>query len=554
LSHAGFTPINNIVDITNYIMLKYGQPMHAFDLAAVGGKKVFVRLSKIGEECKALDGNTYALEAPVLVIADAARPIAIAGVIGGEESKVKTETRSIWLEAASFEPKAVRKSAKMLHLRTEASARFEKGVDANGIDPALQEAVHLLQTIASGQAATGRVDLKQTMAKPRITVRLAKVNQLLGTELSFSEVISLLQRLEFTISTLNDTSFMAIPPSYRFDVQMEVDVIEEIGRLYGYQHIPIRKPYFTFSTVRHDPMYEFETKVRKQLVSLGLQECITPDLISPKLALMAQEMLLGETSLLKTLHAKSEEFSILRPTLLPGLVDVAEKNIAQNNRSLHLFEIGRIHFKHKETTVEKTTAAILMAGSSRPAHWSQKTANVNFYDILGIVEALFESLHASSLSLASSNHTSFHPYRQVNITHDQEIIGSCGQIHPMLVRGIDMELYYAEIDLTALLPLVPARITMQKLPTFPSSERDWTLALPLNVPMAKICSAIAAANEPLLEHYSLIDLYTPPQSQKAPQATIRFTYRDKDKTVLHEEVEDAHKRVVETVVKILSTV
>ena len=540
---SGFRPINNIVDISNYILIKTGQPLHAFDSGKIEGRILSVQTLDTAQSFTGLDGAARDLSAGALLICDTQKPLAIAGILGGANSAVTESTRSIVLEAALFDTLSIRKTARLLGLRTESSQRFEKGIDWHYIPEALNEACHLIAQVTGGKAASGTIDVKKHKFVLReIPLRAARVNQILGTQLSLGEIEEILQRLGCKTRALENTIHVVIP-SYRNDLTQEIDLIEEVARIYGYNNIEKKTPICTTSHMPDDPFYSFECEVRRRMIAQELQEIITCNLISPKLS-----ELLPQVPMLKVLHSKSEDFSILRASLLPSHLDVVRMNLDQKNAALSAFEMGRIHLKQGDGIVEIPMLGIVFYGKTRPHHWDRKPTDLDFYDLKGSIETLSAALKAA-VTFQSSSHQSFHPGRQADMHSNGLVIGSLGEVHPQLLARLDIKqrVFFAEINLAHLLRLYRAHVRCQPLPSFPSTERDWTLPLPLDLPCTTLFEQIQSFHSPLFEKAELIDLYVKPDDPLQRNATIRFTYRDPLKTISFEEAEAVHAKLMDHV-------
>lgn len=539
LEACGQKSINHVVDVANYMMLKWGQPMHAFDYDLLEGKKIDIGPAKHPFKFLGLDQIEREVPAGTLLISDAHRPVALAGVMGGANSAVSDKTTRILLESAYFEPIAVRNAARKLGLRTESAQRFEKGIDPMGTFEALYEASQLI-----GGRVKGAVDVKKERLAPKqITYRPARINQWLGTQLSATEMEEIFVRLGFKVKGTEVTV-----PLYRSDITEEVDLIEEVARIYGYNNIEKKAARCTPSPVANDPIFVFENELRRQLVGLGLTEVLTCDLISPKLAEVARSIVPRSMAFLQATYAKTEEYSVLRASLLPGLLQVTRKNIDQKNANLTLFEIGRIHFLQEGKPVEIPMGAILLTGKDDLPHWGHKTSSVDFFDVKGMVERLIPG------AFIPSTHLTFHPGRQANLRVGDDIVGSLGEIHPALLEkfGIDQRVYYAEFDLLHLMKNKKNQVRVAPLPQFPASERDWTLPLDLKTPIDTIFNAIYVQKSPLLEKIELIDLYLP-EATAQKNATFRLTYRDWAKTISFEEAEKEHAKIIASVEASLSS-
>lgn len=544
LKKAGISPISNVVDITNYLLLKRGQPMHAFDLEKLQDSIEVAPLKK-PVSFKGLDENTYALTEGTLCVLSGQEPVAIAGVLGGKRSAISSDTSSILLEAAVFNPVLIRKSLRGYSLRTESALRFEKGIDAAGLHETLQEASFLLQTLCGARPTGGTLPSKEGICPNKtIPLRAKRIETILGTHIALGEIQSILNRLEMKTEVLSEDSLSVEVPYYRHDVTREIDLIEEVARIFGYQNLSQKASRYHGSTLPHDPAYLQEELLRKKLLSQGLQETLTSDLISPTLLKLSLDTFLPDITYLKALHAKTEEYSILRPSLLPNLLSVAKRNLDHKNKDLSLFEIGRIHFLQKETLVELPMLGIFLLGQKQLPHWSSKTIPFDFFDLKGQVESLLASLHIKA-RFSPKQHTSFHPYRACDLYLEEKRIGSLGELHPLLLEkiGIEERAFFAEISLEGL-TVASQKTNVQPLSVFPASERDLTLTLSKELPMEKVFLAIDTLSLPLLEKWELIDLYFP-ENTAHKNATVRFTYRDPLKTVLFEEVEKEHTKLTE---------
>lgn len=554
LENCGLKSINNAVDIANFIMIKYGQPLHAFDFNKIEGKTIHVAASEKTQAFHGLDEIKREIPPGTLLISDTHKPIAIAGVLGGANSAVSTDTTAILLEAAYFDPMTVRIGSKKTGVRTESSQRFEKGIDPAGIKEALDAACRLLLDVCHGTLAKGVIDEKKHPLAPKeIFCRTERINQLLGTKISQTEIEEIFQRLDFKTQSVGNGKLRVEVPLYRSDVNEEIDLVEEAARIYGYNNIEKKSPLCTNSQIPHDPAYLFEKECRNRLVALGLQEFLNCDLISPKLADISSEIKAPQIAFLQTLHSKSEEYSILRASLLPGLLQVAKGNIDQKNQTIHAFEMGRIHFLQKEKVIEIPMAAILLTGREKPSNWSQKSKEADFFDLKGILENLLDSLNVKGCIFQPSQHISFHPGRQANLFVDGLIVGSFGEVHPSLLEKFDIKqrVIYAELNLDDLAARKKSNVRMSPIPLFPASDRDWTIPLPLDMPIQSIFDGIHSLGSHLLEKVDLIDLYTP-ENGTQKNATFRFIYRDKLKTISFEDVEAEHAKLLSQVSKLLA--
>lgn len=547
---AGMRSINNIVDVTNYVMLALGQPMHAFDYDKIDGKTLSIKLTEKEITFKTLDHEKRKVPKDTLMIYDQTGPLAIAGVMGGFDSEVQESTSDILLEAANFNASCVRRTSKTLHLRTESSIRFERKIDQKKITHALDYAAHLIHQVAGGTVAEGMIDI---LAKPyknkKIRLRVERVNNLLGTTLSTSEIESFFERLEMSVETTDNKTLQVTTPSYRNDLDEEVDLIEEVARVYGYNNIKKSKPSVINSSIPHTPMYLMEQKMRTLLLQEGLQEFLTCDLISPKLSTLSLEKTFPKEETIHVLHPSSIDQSILRTSLLPGLMQAIKHNFDRQIEDISAFEIGRIHFKDDNHFHEQTAAAIVMTGKQHPHSFEGKNQDVDFFDIKGVLENILDSLGISSVTFSHANLKSFHPGKQATLTVESIPIGVLGEIHPKRLEILDIEkrIFFAQLDLRELFQLKAPFKQMQPLPKFPNSDRDWTFTLKKDIPIQTIMHHIRNFHSKLLKNFFLLDLYESEKIGKTyKNLTFRFIYRDDQKTIEQPQVEKEHNRLIKT--------
>ena len=530
LEQAGYRPINCAVDIANYIMLKTGQPFHFFDFDLLEGGALEVGPAHEPQTFLGLDQIERSIPAGTLLISDKQGPVAIAGCLGGARTAVSENTRTILVEAAYFRPESIRATCKALRFRTESSLRFEKGIDPNVIEHALDEACALLTELCGGHAERGTVNLTQQSFLPKlIPCRTQRVNQVLGTHLQQEEIAEILRHIDCPC-----VGEVATVPFYRRDLTEEIDLVSEVARLYGHHRVEKKAPLCITSPVPNDPLYLFDQQVRSLLVGAGLQEMITSNLIGPQLAQFA----CADTPAIRVLHPKSEEHSLLRPSLLPGLLQAARLNADHQILSYRAFEMGKIYLS---TDAETLSAALLFVGKSAPDHWSRAEREDDFFDLKGVLEQFFHALHLRCL-FTTSNYKQFHPVRQAHLQIGDRCVGSMGEIRPGLVDH-PQRIFCAEIDLEALHSLLPGRVKMHAIPQLPSSTRDWTRALPLRYPIQALFDLIRSYAPPRLEKVELIDLYMPDGATQK-NATFRFIYRDLLKTLSYEEVEAEHTKLL----------
>ena len=545
---CGIRSINNVVDVGNLVMLELGQPLHMFDADKIEGKKIIITAQTDYQELETLDDIKRPIPPDALLICDVSGPLAFAGVMGGKHSAVTDQTVNVLIEAAYFTPQAIRKSARLLNLKSDSSQRFEKGVDPNGVINALNDAAFLLQKVAGGKICKGFIDHKaHEFVEKKIACRVQRVNHLLGTHLSAREMTELLLRLEMHILQETNHELLVAVPTYRNDISSEIDLVEEVARVYGYNNIPKPIPSLTTSAIPDTPLYLMEKAIRSRLIAEGLQEFMTCDLISPTQAAMALEHSMSKEALISVLLSHSVDQSVLRSSLLPGLLQVVKYNVDHGVTNIAGFEIGRAHFKEKDQYIEPIIAGIILSGQRAPFHWSPKPEDFDFYDLKGIIENLFSSLNIDAVEFETSHLQNFHPGRQAKIRKGEALLGVIGEVHPDRVAIIDVpqRIFFAEINLQDLMALVPKQWTVADVAQFPGSERDWTVTLNEELPIAEMIRALYSVPSRVLEKVILLDLYKSEQIGKDKKnATFRFFYRDREKTIAYETVEKEHARLI----------
>jgi phenylalanyl-tRNA synthetase beta chain len=548
LTACGMRPVNNVVDATNYVMLECGHPMHAFDLDHLEGE-IIIRSAGNGETIETLDGKSRTLTSDMLVIADAKKPVAVAGVMGGLKSEVTNGTKRILLESAYFRPGSVRKTSKRMGLKSESSHRFERGTDPNGLVYALNRVTSLIGELTHGRVRRGILDIKFHEFPTHVyTCRLSRINDILGTMISANEVETIFHRLGFGTTFDGQNTFTLTIPTSRNDVQGEIDLIEEVARIYGYDNIPRRVSHYSASTIPHAPIFLFEREMKSRLIGAGLQEFLTCDLIGPAALGVIQEA--PSSSQVTVLNPTSVEQSILRTSLLPGLLQVVKYNVDHQNFDLSGFEVGRIHFKQDGGYKEQSVAGIVLTGKRSPHHHDPKPTDMDFFDLKGILENLFVGMGMDHVFFKRSNLPQFHSGRQATLHFGALEIGAMGEIHPSIQRKLDVSqrILFAELNLHDLFPLWKRDWKIQPLPIFPGSERDWTLSLKNEVPIQEVIKSIRSVHSTLLEEVSLLDIYRSDSlGADKKNATFHFVYRDSSKTVSQEEVDNEHTRLTQAV-------
>lgn len=552
---SGIRPINNIVDVTNFVMLEYGQPLHAFDADQVANGEIIVRLAEAGEVLVTLDDQERKLEPHMLVIADATKALGLAGVMGGASSEVTESTVNILLESAKFSGKAIRKTSRQLGLRSESSLRFEKEVDPGRVIDALNRAATLIAELGNGLVTDGIVEAKAAEAAPlKVTVSLHKINTFLGTTLSSLEVKTILARLGFPYEVQADEQFTVAVPTRRGDITLDVDLIEEVARVYGYDNIPTTPIYGEVIPGALTKPQAIRRELRKRLSDAGLLEVVSYSFTSPQHTVLFPE-LAQEAKAVKLLMPMSEDRSVLRTNIIGQLIDIAQYNRNRKNESVALFELGSVFHTAEENITklpqEKHRFAALLTGNRISSSWNNKAVAYDFFDAKGIVEMISGVLGIQELiSYQSAQPMNFHPGRTaaIMLTLDgrEHIIGYVGQLHPELQLASDLtDTYVVEFDLENVYELANDDIVYKPLPRYPAIQRDIAVVVEDSVTVGELLASISATAGDLLESVQVFDVFTGERlGANKKSIAIALVYRHKERTLTDEEVTELHGGVV----------
>jgi phenylalanyl-tRNA synthetase beta chain len=548
LTRCGIRSINNLVDITNYVMLELGQPIHIFDANRLENRHLKIRLAQPEETLLTLEGKTATLKPDMLVIADAKAPVALAGVMGGEHSAVQPDTQDIVLESAAFAPGSVRRTSKVLGIRSESSYRFERGSDLQMVAFASRRAAQLVQELAGG---LGYKPLEASAPQPLPTViklNTERIKHFLGADIRDAQAAELLRRLGCVISS--GTSQMAITvPSWRLDITLEADLLEEIARLYGYDNIPAHVPAVHLTSVPESPLWDFKRQCAGLLAGMGYYEAMNSSTLSRAQAEFFVPGF-GQTPDAKPIalaNPLSLEQAILRPSLLPGLLQNACLNFQRQTPGVQFFEMGRVFFQDAEGRHETQRLALLLAGEIAGTHWNKKAQNADFYALTGSLDALAERLGLTRLQWMPLRHSAFHPRRAAILMSGRIILAWAGEIHPDLSDQLDRKepLVAAELDIEAWHALRPRAAVYSAIPAFPPVTRDLSVTAPLDVAYEKLSRAIRTSAGALLETENLIDLF---QGEKigADKRSLTFSlvFRHADRTLNDAEIEKTMAKIV----------
>lgn len=536
LTQAGMRPINNVVDVTNYVMLEWGQPLHAFDADKLHGEKIIVRRAQNGERFATLDGALRELSDEILLITDGRGPVAIAGIMGGQDSEVTDSTKRILLEIAQFSPLRVRRGVRELNLRSEASRRYERWVDPNNIPHVAGRAAQLLIECCGGQINGCLADnYPQTILPPVVALRFARCRQLLGLELSESEIVSALQRLGFTVENQGDRAIVSVP-TWRRDIEREVDLIEEVARIHGYDKIPTTLPSHSVSGAGLNAAQRLQEAARGALIGCGLQEIITYSLENSQAAERAG--LSNESAPVVLRNPLSEDYTQLRTSLLPSLLGALATNMRTKAR---LFEIGKaFHSKGAAQPDEPLKIGIALLDAPGEAHWQKQELPTDFYALKSVIDALLSALGAPSGDYRAAAHSSLHPGRTAEVFLNDEKLGVLGEVHPDVREnyGLKSRAVVAELDWTTLAKYTSLSRTAQPIIRVPSSDRDLALLLKTEITAAQVETIARRAGGELLESAHVFDVYTGtgiPEGHKSVAISLRF--RAADRTLTEDEVE-----------------
>jgi len=548
LAACGMRPINNIVDITNYVMLEYGQPLHAFDFRRIGGAKIIVRRARAGEKLTSLDGVERALNPEMLVIADQAIPVAIAGVMGGADSEVTGVTTSVLLESANFSQVSIRRTSSGLKLRSEASMRFERGISPELTVPAIRRATQLMLQIAGGTAARGIADAYPGKKEAKIIrLRTASVRQLLGLEVSQEQIINILTSLGFQCVQANSENAAVTVPYWRTDVNEPADLSEEVARIMGYAAIPTTMLSSELPKQQVDTGLAFREQLRDLMVAAGFQEVITYSLTSQeKLAKAA-----SAENAIRVANPLSAELEYLRTSLRPGLLSVLAANQKYEEGGIRLFEIGRVFWgKGNDLPDEREVLGGVISGPRGALSWLGEKGQSDFFDAKGTVESVLSRLGIVADYEASSEEK-LHPGRVARVVVGQTAVGIIGELHPKVAESFDLlpqPVALFELDIERLLTSMSEKRGYHPLSRFPRSVRDIAVLVEVQVPAKKMLEIVRGVS--LVSQVSLFDLYSGKQVPAGKKSVaFRIAYQSDSCTLTEEELETAENEILSRLAK-----
>lgn len=560
LESVGMRSINNVVDVTNYVLMELGHPLHAFDFNLLRGRRIIVKRAGEGEAFTTLDSQGRGLSHSDLVICDAEGPVALAGIMGGENSEVQPETVDILLESAYFDPIAIRRTGKRLGIHTESSHRFERGADVDMAPVALDRAAALILQVAGGSAAKGRIDVyPKVLTEKRLTIGTRRTNEILGLKLETLEIQRLLRSIGLSAEMAADRSEEALyvsVPTFRPDLEREIDLIEEVARLNGYDRIPTTMPVGRAICHRPTDRQRLVRRARNAMVAAGFSEVINYSFIAEaawdRLALKADDCRRRTVQILNPL---TEEQAVMRTSLVPSILETAARNLSYRSRDLALFELRPVFqsVAGEELPEEGLRLTAVMCGRREPEGWGQGQQAVDFFDLKGVVEGLIESFKISGCRWDGERGEPFlHPGKSCTLVLDGIVVGTLGEVHPKVLEGhdIDQPLFLFDLDLDALFAKTGSFAGFRPLSRFPDVYRDSAFLLDEDVSAQQVFDVMAGVKGRYVEDVVLFDLYRGagvPEGKKS--LAVRVRYRSADRTLTDEEINAVHGKIVKALGK-----
>ena len=554
LRNSGIRPINNVVDITNYVMLELGQPMHAYDYDCVADHTLIARRAKAGETLTTLDGNERELNESMLIIADTKGPIGVAGVMGGLTSEVTDKTTNVLFEAAVFNGPSIRRTSKALGMRSEASGRFERGVNHKYTAYAIDRAAQLLQQICpSCKVSVGVIDVYPEPVEQRtVTFTAEQINDYLGTSIEKDRMIDILTKLEFGITESGDT-IEALVPTWRDDVTVMPDIAEEVARIVSYDNIAPTIPVAILSSGGMTPKKALTKDVTHYLAHAGLSQIITFSFMH-KDGLTNMMLPEGDSryTAIPILNPISEEFPYMRTTLVPAVIEAAKRNIAQQNKDLWLFETANVYEPKElpltEVPHERPMACGIMMGKVAEAAWNQVQRDTDFYDVKGVVDGLLAKLGLTQFDIQPSSESYYHPGVSAHYTVNGVTIANYGELHPQVVKNFDLsgKVYMFEIDLEAVLSITVPPFRYQSFSKFPGTSRDLAIVAPVSVTSGEIVALIKEHGGEYLESVSIFDVYEGEHIEAGYRSlAYNLQFRSMEGTLNDEDIDGAIQAIID---------
>lgn len=554
LRNSGIRPINNVVDVTNYVMLELGQPMHAYDYDCVADHTLIARRAKAGETLTTLDGNERELNESMLIIADTKGPIGVAGVMGGLTSEVTDKTTNVLFEAAVFNGPSIRRTSKALGMRSEASGRFERGVNHKYTAYAIDRAAQLLQQICpSCKVSVGVIDVYPEPVEQRtVTFTAEQINDYLGTSIEKDRMVDILTKLEFGITESGDT-IEALVPTWRDDVTGMPDIAEEVARIVSYDNIAPTIPVAILSSGGMTPKKALTKEVTHYLAHAGLSQIITFSFMH-KDGLTNMMLPEGDSryTAIPILNPISEEFPYMRTTLVPAVIEAAKRNIAQQNKDLWLFETANVYepkaLPLTEVPHERPMACGIMMGKVTEAAWNQAQRDTDFYDVKGVVDGLLAKLGLTQYDIQPSSESYYHPGVSAHYTVNGVTIANYGELHPQVVKNFDLsgKVYMFEIDLEAVLSITVPPFRYQSFSKFPGTSRDLAIVAPVSVTSGDIVALIKEHGGEYLESVSIFDVYEGEHIEAGYRSlAYNLQFRSMEGTLNDEDIDGAIQAIID---------
>ena len=554
LRNSGIRPINNVVDVTNYVMLELGQPMHAYDYDCVADHTLIARRAKAGETLTTLDGNERELNESMLIIADTKGPIGVAGVMGGLTSEVTDKTTNVLFEAAVFNGPSIRRTSKALGMRSEASGRFERGVNHKYTAYAIDRAAQLLQQICpSCKVSVGVIDVYPEPVEQRtVTFTAEQINDYLGTSIEKDRMVDILTKLEFSITESGDT-IEALVPTWRDDVTVMPDIAEEVARIVSYDNIAPTIPVAILSSGGMTPKKALTKEVTHYLAHAGLSQIITFSFMH-KDGLTNMMLPEGDSryTAIPILNPISEEFPYMRTTLVPAVIEAAKRNIAQQNKDLWLFETANVYepkaLPLTEVPHERPMACGIMMGKVTEAAWNQAQRDTDFYDVKGVVDGLLAKLGLTQYDIQPSSESYYHPGVSAHYTVNGVTIANYGELHPQVVKNFDLsgKVYMFEIDLEAVLSITVPPFRYQSFSKFPGTSRDLAIVAPVSVTSGDIVALIKEHGGEYLESVSIFDVYEGEHIEAGYRSlAYNLQFRSMEGTLNDEDIDGAIQAIID---------
>ena len=550
LHASGIRAINNVVDITNYVLMELGQPLHAFDYHRLGERKIVVKRAEHGQAFTTLDEQMRDLDDQTLMICDGRGPVAIAGIMGGLNSEITQDSKTVLIESAYFNPIMIRRSSRRLSLSTEASYRFERGIDIEGTALALRRSLQLMQQLAGGAIARGIIDCyPNPWAAPHIPLRADRANTILGTHIDITTMAEYLSALQMDVKTIDHNTIEVSPPPFRVDITREADLIEEVARLTSYDNIPVTLPPIR-PTEEDTTGLVLRARLKNMLVGMGFTEIITYSFISPRSAdILGADQKSDLRSFVELLNPLSQDQSVMRTSLIPGLLSTVRLNALRGQHGLRVFEWGKIYIKgEEELPQEKQVLAVLITGMGATHEWYQGRREADFYDIKGVTENILEELGIDKAEYRRDNpKEGYDSSEYAAIFSSGCAIGCIGKVSQGVTDSYELEknVYIVEIYVDTVLPLLSRIKSFTPLVKFPSVRRDISIILNRSIESATLIDIVKDIGKELVESVNIFDVYQgKPITPQEKALALEVNYRSKERTLTDDEVNALHDKVI----------